>query len=64
MPIQKTKFVISHAQPTVLFNPHIPIPFHNTIATQYNPYPSRANETAIAKYHDLAGGFSTWREIS
>ena len=27
MPIQKTKFVMSHAQPTVLFSPQTPTPF-------------------------------------
>ena len=26
IPIHQTKFVISHAQPTVLFNPQTPIP--------------------------------------
>ena len=26
MPIQNTKFVISNAHPTVLFNPQVPIP--------------------------------------
>ena len=26
MPIQKTKFVMSNAQPTVRFSPHVPMP--------------------------------------
>ncbi len=26
MPIQKTKFVMSNAQPTVLLRPHVPVP--------------------------------------
>src|SRR5690606_15891521 len=64
IPTHQTKLVISQAQPTVLFNPHRPIPCHKSMHMQYTPKASNESETAMAMYHSFAGFLSICMLIS
>src|SRR5256885_9273105 len=46
IPIQKTKFVMSKAHPTVLFSPHVPMPVATSYDTHTTPTESAVNAAA------------------
>ena len=64
IPTHQTKFVISQAQPTVLFSPQVPIPVPIVYAIQ--PKPHRKATIAIEKaiHQSRSGGVSTGLAIS
>src|SRR6218665_1350704 len=64
MPTHQTKLVMSHAHPTVLFNPHTPIPSHSTTHTQKNPPRKRSNKKQKPHHQTGKGRASTCLQIS
>src|SRR5689334_11732670 len=59
IPIQKTKLVMSQAQPTVLFSPHTPTPFEIWYPMQNNPTSAMAEHGRKASHHQMGVGAST-----
>ena len=53
IPTQKTKFVMSKPQPTVLFSPHTPIPSINVYKTATTPSSNIEEERAKASHQPL-----------
>src|SRR6218665_2991839 len=64
MPTHQTKLVMSHAHPTVLFNPHTPIPSHSTTHTQKNPPRRSSTEKPKAPPQSGTGRASPCLQIS
>src|SRR4051812_32678345 len=59
MPIQKTKFVMSHAQPTGLFKPQTPTPVEMRYAIQENIMSMTVTLMMNAGHHHFGVGPST-----
>src|SRR5438128_400898 len=64
MPIQKTKFVMSNAQPTELLRPQMPIPFANRYVTIPSRFSRAATEIPKQMYQPRPGFASMGREMS
>src|ERR1044071_4365841 len=55
IPIQKTKFVMSNAQPTGTFRPQMPMPSQNSHAMQNSSSPSADAEAPNASHQPRLG---------
>jgi hypothetical protein len=64
IPIHHTNVVISNAQPTVLFSPHVPMPCQTVQKIMNNPNPMARLEIVIPKYQDLLALFIIGLRIS
>src|SRR6185295_2865476 len=64
IPIQKTKFVMSKAQPIVLFKPQVPMPVVTVYVVAIAPAMSKQNETEKAIHHPTPGLLSSSLQMS
>src|SRR4026209_714082 len=64
IPIQKTKFVMSKAHPTVLFRPNTPMPVLTSYATQAAPIASAVSEVKKQANHPAPGHVFSGRATS
>ena len=64
IPTHQTKFVISQAQPTVLFKPQVPIPVPIVYAIHPKPHKKTTIEIEKAIHQSRSGGVSTGLAIS
>src|SRR5262249_30475556 len=63
IPIQKTKFVIPHAQPTGMLFPHVPTPVEMRYPMQKSPNVAALEVMVNATHHHRGAGCSTTPEI-
>src|SRR6516162_2345735 len=64
MPIQKTKLVMSNAQPNVRFKPQVPIPVRISYAIAAKPVTMTVKDTRNAAHHAALGRFSMAEKTS
>src|ERR1700737_191773 len=63
IPIQKTKFVMSQAQPTGTLLPHTPTPVKSRYRMQQTPNPANDPVMRVVTHHHVGALFSTIPEI-
>src|SRR6516162_7723963 len=64
MPMQKTKLVMSNAQPTVRFKPQVPMPVRISYAIATKPVTITVKDTRNAAHHATLGRLSIAEKTS